>query len=268
MTAWLEEVFGTRKPVIAMVHFPPLPGTPLYDAQRGIGGILTSVRADLDALQRGGVDGLLFSNEGDRPYATRVDQASVAVMAAVIGQLRGELTPPFGVDVLWDPMATLALAKATGARFVREVFTGAYGSDLGVWDTDAAAALRYRRQIDAGDVRMFFNIKVEFAEMLAPRPLGLVARSTVFSSLADGICVSGPMAGQEAPLSHLKEVKAALPATPVVANTGVTQDSVGRVLEIVDAAIVGTAFKVGGDTWNPVDPKRVTAFMAAARSRP
>ena len=41
---------------------------------------------------------------------------------------------PFGVDVLWDPMSSIALAAATGANFVREIFTErvAFNKILGV----------------------------------------------------------------------------------------------------------------------------------------
>ena len=36
MTAKFRHVFGDGKPVIAMVHFGALPGSPLYDAERGL----------------------------------------------------------------------------------------------------------------------------------------------------------------------------------------------------------------------------------------
>ena len=53
-------------------------------------------------------------------------------MAAVVGQLRRDIRVPFGVNILWDPIASLAVARATGASFVREVMTGVYESDLGM----------------------------------------------------------------------------------------------------------------------------------------
>jgi predicted TIM-barrel enzyme len=52
--SWLREVFGVSKPVIGMVHLPALPGSPLYDAARGMEGILERARQDLHALQTGG----------------------------------------------------------------------------------------------------------------------------------------------------------------------------------------------------------------------
>ena len=51
-----------------MVHFPPLPGSPLYDADGGMAAIVDHAARDIEALQAGGVDALMFGNEGDRPY--------------------------------------------------------------------------------------------------------------------------------------------------------------------------------------------------------
>ena len=56
----LDELFGTAKPIIAMAHFPPLPGTPLYDPRLGVQGIIDHMKSDADKLLRNGVDSLLF----------------------------------------------------------------------------------------------------------------------------------------------------------------------------------------------------------------
>lgn len=260
------ETFGARKPVIGMVHFPPLPGTPLFDGDAGIDGIRASVLADLEALQDGGIDAVLFGNEGDRPYLAEAGMETVATMASVIAEVKPRLKVPFGVDVLWDPKAAIALAMATGARFVREVFTGVFAGDLGLWTTACGEALRYRRAIGASDVRMLYTINAEFASALDHRDIGSVTRSVVFSSLPDGICVSGPMTGQSGGLEQLGAVKDAAGAVPVFANTGVTAASVASILGVCDGAIVGTSLKREGITWNPVDVERVERLMAAARS--
>ena len=47
MSAKLKRLFGNIKPVIAMVHFGALPGSPLYDSDKGIAGLLEGVRKDL-----------------------------------------------------------------------------------------------------------------------------------------------------------------------------------------------------------------------------
>ncbi len=262
----LETLFGRARPVIAMMHLLPLPGRPLYDSKGGVTAIVDALRRDLDILQDGGVDGLLFCNEGDRPYSLHIDRAPVAAMAAVIGELRPHIRLPYGVDLLWDPLAALAVAQAVRASFVREVFTGVYDSDMGLWQPDAAAALDYRRQIGADNVRLFFNIEPEFARPVSPRPVGALAHSVVVSSLADAILISGAMAGAEANLDHIREAKAAVPNTPVLANTGVKIETVRATLEVADGVIVGTGLKHDGYTWNPVDAGRVHRFMDEVRA--
>lgn len=258
--------FGVAKPVIAMVHLGALPGTPLFDAQSGLEGLIESARADLAALQAAGFDAVMFGNENDRPYEFDVDIASTATMAFVIGQLRSEISVPFGVNVLWDPRSSVALAAATGAAFVREIFTGTYASDMGPWTPDAGAAMRYRNRLGRDDLAMLYNVSAEFADSLDRRPLADRARSAVFSSIPDAILVSGQITGEAAAMSDLEAVKAALPDTPVLANTGVKHDTIADVLAVSDGCVVGSALKTDGDTWNAVDPDRAADFMARAKA--
>src|SRR4029079_19671256 len=101
--AWIRDLFGVQKPIIARVHLKALPGDPGYDAQKGMDWIVESARADLRALQAGGVDAVMFSNEASLPYLTKVEPITVACMARVIAELCPEINIPFGVNVLWDP---------------------------------------------------------------------------------------------------------------------------------------------------------------------
>jgi membrane complex biogenesis BtpA family protein len=208
----------------------------------------------------------MFCNENDRPYVFTAGIETVAAMSAVIGALRAVVSVPFGVDVLWDPRAALAVAKATGAQFVREIFTGAYGSEFGLWNTSPGETLRYRRQIGAGNVRILTNISAEFAKPLVDRPIGVVARGVALISLADGLCVSGPMTGESVDRSELREVCDAIPDTVVFANTGVNESTVDDVLAIADGIVVGTSLKVDGITWNAVDEGRARLFMDRGRA--
>lgn len=187
-------------------------------------------------------------------------------MACLIGELRREITVPFGVNVLWDPMSSVALAAATGAAFVREIFTGTYASDMGPWTPDAGAAMRYRNRLGRPDLAMLYNVSAEFADSLDRRPLPDRARSAVFSSIPDAVLVSGQITGEAARMDDLDAVKRALPATPVLANTGVKHATVPEVFRIADGCVVGSALKHDGHTWNAVDPDRAADFMARVRA--
>ena len=255
------KLFKTTKPIIAMVHLPALPGSPLYDSKLGLDYILDSAEKDLSVLQNSGVDAIMFGNENDRPYEFNVNQATTASMAYIIGSLKKKINVPFGVNVLFDPMSSIALAASTGAHFVREVFTGSYASDMGMWNTDAGKAMRYRDSLNRKDLLMFYNISAEFAYSLDRRSVAERSKSTVFSSIPDAILVSGQITGELANLNDLKEVSLIIPDTPVLVNTGVNIDNIETILKISDGVIIGSSLKIDGDTWNSVDPKRASDFM-------
>jgi uncharacterized protein len=260
------DLFESEKPVIAMAHVPPLPGTPLYDADAGVDGLVDAVRADLEKLVAAGVDAVMFCNEGDRPYALGAGFEGVAAMTRVVTELAPR-DRPYGVDFLWDARAALAIAVATGASFIREVTTGVYESDMGLWNTDAAGLLRERRRLDADHIAVLMNVTPEFASPLGRRTVAQVARSAVVSSLADGVLVSGPMAGAEPELDALRQARDAVDgAVPVFVNTGAKSTNVAEYLSLADGVIVGSDLKEDGGTWNPVDASRVERFMEAARA--
>jgi uncharacterized protein len=259
--SWLHEVFGVQKPVIGMCHFAALPGDPDYDARAGLSAVVERARADLRALQDGGIDAVMFSNEFSLPYLTKVEPITSIAMARVIAELYPDISVPFGVNVLWDGKASIELAAATDARFVREIFTGVYASDFGLWNTDVGAAARHRRALDARDVRLLMNIVPEGARYLADRDVADIARSTVFNAKPDALCVSGLTAGAETDTQVLYQVKQAVGDTPVFVNTGVNPANVRDQLAVADGAVVGTYFKVDGTFENPTDRERTAALM-------
>jgi hypothetical protein len=261
----LERLFGTPRPVIAMLHFPGLPGRPRHNRELGRSHLVDVVGRDLETLQGAGVDGVLFCNENDIPYQLVVGPEIPAAMAAVIGELRASVRVPFGVNILWDAKATLAVARATGATFIREVLTGVFESDLGLIAPSIGDLAGYRTAIGADDVALFDNISPEFSSVLGTRTIGDRARSAAFLGM-DAILISGPAAGVPFAMSDLNAAKNAVPELPVFANTGVNADRLEEILAVADGVIVGTSLKVDGDTWSRVDPARAEHLMDTARA--
>ena len=259
--SWLKEVMGTEKAIIAMCHLTAMPGDPYYEKDSSMEQVVELARKDLHALQDGGVDAVMFSNEFSLPYLTNVDTVTVACMARIIGELKTEIKIPYGVNVLWDANKSLDLAVATGAKFVREIFTGVYASDFGTWDTNVGRTIRHKNEIGAQNVKLLFNILPEAAKYLADRNIEDVAKSTVFNNRPDALCVSGLTAGAMTDSQILKRVKDVVPNTVVLANTGVRYENVEQQLSIADGAIVGTTFKYDGVFEHNVDQQRVKKFM-------
>jgi membrane complex biogenesis BtpA family protein len=263
---WLQEIFGTHKPVIAMCHFRALPGDPYYNADAGMEKVVEAAKEDLLNLQEGGVDAIMFSNEFSLPYLTKVKTQTTAAMARVIGELKSLIKVPFGVNVLWDPIASIDLAAATGALFIREIMSGVYASDFGLWNTNSGETARHKLEVGRGDLKLLYNIVPEAARYLADRSIEEIAKTTVFNNLPDALCVSGLTAGAETDSQVLLRVKKAVPDTLVFTNTGCRIDNIEAQLSHADGAVVGTTFKIDGKFENAVDKNRVKAFMDKVKS--
>ena len=79
--SFLTSMFKTEKPVIGMLHLRPLPGDPLYYPGGSVSQVVEAAKRDLEALQQGGVDGILITNEP----STRSSRAAIfAVPGPVI----------------------------------------------------------------------------------------------------------------------------------------------------------------------------------------
>lgn len=263
---WIKETFGTKKPIIAMCHFRALPGDPYYDTKGGMQKVVDMAAEEFLALQEGGVDAVMFSNEFSLPYLTKVNPETTVAMARIIGEIRKDIRIPFGVNVLWDPCASLDLAAATGATFIREIMSGVYSSDFGLWNTNTGEIARHRARLGLNDLKMIYNIVPEAAKYLGDRDPADIAKTTVFNCKPDIICVSGMTAGAETDSQVLTKVKNVIPATAVFANTGCRIDTIEKILAVADGAIVGTTFKKDGLFDNHADKDRVKAFMEKVKS--
>lgn len=258
---WMEELFRVKKPIIAMCHLQAMPGDPYFDKNRGIDYVVDAAGRDLFALQEGGIDGIMFSNEFSMPYLTKVEPITQASMAYVIGRLQKEISVPYGVNCLWDPIASLDVAKAVGGKFIREIISGVYASDFGLWNTNAGETARHRERIGANEIKMLYNIVPEAAKYLADRSIADIARSTEFNHRPDAICVSGLTAGSETDTQILTSVRKAVKHTPVLCNTGCNRENIVRQLQNSDGAVCATTFKFDGKFENAVDISRVKEFM-------
>ncbi len=260
----LADILGAPQPLIGMVHLGPLPGSPRWGGS--IAEVVERALADARALEAGGLHALLVENHGDAPFtAGRVDAATVAAMTAVIAEIRRSVRLPLGVNVLKnDAQSGLAVAAATGARFIRvNVHVGAVVGDQGIIQSDAYNTLRYRRLLDA-DVKIFADVQAKHGAPLAPVELEQEARDCVSRGLADALVVSGKATGEATPLEDVKRVRSAVRDVPLLVGSGVTPDTVADLLSVADGAIVGTFLKRDGRLGNPVDADRVKRLVEAA----
>jgi uncharacterized protein len=261
----MSQLFRRTKPIIGMLHVPPLPGSPAHSLT--FSAIRDWVCRDAAALAGGGVDGLILENYGDAPFFPhRVPPHTVAFMTAIGSEIRSRFALPLGINVLRnDGISAIAVAAAVEAVFVRvNVYTGARLTDQGILEGEAHRLLRYRNLLTSS-VRVLADVAVKHSAALADRPLAEEIEDTILRGRADAIIISGSATGSETRLDDLKTAKAAAGSTPVLAGSGTTSTNAAGVLAVADGIIVGTALKEKGVSTNPVDPSRVHEFMARVR---
>ena len=260
----INQLFSHPKPIIGVVHLPPLIGSP--QSTQPFHEIRTRALSDAGILIDNGIDGVIIENYGDVPFQPDiVEPHTVAALALVTDEIRGHHPQtPIGLNVLRnDAKSAIAIATVTGAHFIRvNVHTGAMLTDQGIIQGRAYETLRYRATLKS-EVKIFADIAVKHAVPLAPIDILASAEDTYHRGLADALIVTGTATGKSTDLDQLKTMKAAVPQASIFAGSGVTTDNLTEVLQYADGVIVGTSIKRDGVTANTIDGDRVRALIKA-----
>jgi membrane complex biogenesis BtpA family protein len=259
------DLFKTEKPVIGMVHLPPLPPAPLWQGE-SYDQILAFALADAKALSAGGVDAMIVENQNDLPFSAQdVSPVTTAWMAALTREISRQVSVPVGVNVMFnDWKAEMAAATAGGAQFIRvEVLVDPSWSDMGFLDACAPGLLRLRADLRS-DVAIFADIQGKYTAPCSPRSLAESAHDAQHRGLADALIVTGSGTGHSAPIENVRLVKEHV-SIPVMVGSGVTPQNVDEMLATADGAIIGSWLKKDGKLANPVDEERVKQFMKVVK---
>lgn len=250
--------------VIGVIHLRALPGDPMHGSET-FDDVVDAATRDAEALLEGGIEALIVENFGSAPFAKGTVDDPVAphvhaflARAALACRKLGART---GINCLRnDGYGALGVAAATGAAFIRvNVLSGAFVTDQGIIESDAARILRYRAAV-APSVAVLADVLVKHAAPLAPVEIEQAVLDTVERAGADAVIISGSGTGARADLDRVQRA-AEVSTVPVLIGSGVTADNLQDYVDHVDGVIVGTALKVGGDVHTPVDAERVRRMV-------
>ncbi len=256
---------GAEKPIIGCLHLRALPGTPMWDRNLSLDEHIDLVLQDARILNEAGFDAFVFANESDYPFLTSVGPEIVAAYTRIVTAVMREFDKPFGVGILLDPIASIAVAHMTGASFTRGIFHSVMASDFGMIDRRAGEVLRYARQIGADDLCIYSALEGHFGELLDTRSPETRFREDAKILPFTGYLVGAPAAGVRPEDSLFARLRAIDPETPLILNSGATPANVRGLLPYCDAVLVGTCLKKDSYLYNPVDRDRAFAFMEAAK---
>ncbi len=265
----LHELFGADKAVIGVIHLGALPGAPRYDGTDPR-EIYRAAATDARTLGDGGVDGIIVENASDLPFARPEDigPETVAALTAACLAVRSAVDVPIGITCVANGVIpALAVAKAVGARWVRaNQWVNAYVANEGLMDGPAPAAMRYRRAIDATDVRIFADVHVKFGAHAITSDRSVREQATDAEWFdADVLIATGARTGSPTSPDEVEQVRSGT-NLPVIVGSGLDPEQAPALMAVADGAIVGQWLKVDGRWWNPVDPARVARLVDAVKA--
>jgi hypothetical protein len=188
-------------------------------------------------------------------------------MTVVARAVTRAVSLPCGIQILAGAnREALAVALAAELTFIRvEGFVFAHVADEGIIESSAGELLRYRTALHADHIAVICDLKKKHSAHAITSDVSIAetAKAAEFF-LADGVIVTGPSTGQPTDLDDLRAVRAAT-TLPLFVGSGTTVENVASYLEIADAVIVGSTFKVDGRWSNVIDADRVKQFMDEVR---
>lgn len=260
-----SSLFGTKRPIIGMVHLLALPEAPAY--QGNLDAIYERALREALVLHKAGVDALIVENFGDEPYLPgELTFPQIAVMAAVTREIIRTVTIPVGVNCQFNAwQSEIAVAYSCKAEFIRvEVFVDTVLTTQGQVSPCSAQIRRYQRQLGAKGVTLWSDVQTKYTTNLLPQTIQQSALDAQAAG-ADVLIVTGSATGQATPLEAVRQVKEVV-HIPVVVGSGTTAGNVDDVLRVADGAIVGSALKFDGRAENEVSPEAAQLFITAARA--
>lgn len=250
------------KPLIGMIHLPPLPTT-----QR-LGGdveeIVEYAVNEARKLEEAGFQGAIVENYGDMPYnVDTVDPLRVAVMSVVAREVARSTSLVVGVNVLRNnPVEALAAAYAAGASFVRvNAYCETRLAPEGILEPKAALVEDIRSKLTRA-IMVFADVDVKHSYGLTP--VEHAVRQCVERGAMDAVIVSGSETGAAPPPGYVAAIRVLAGGKPLLLGSGLTVDNIKVYWSLVDGFIVGSSIKIGG-TMSPIDLEKARRLARAAQ---
>ncbi|HPN38566.1 MAG TPA: BtpA/SgcQ family protein [Melioribacteraceae bacterium] len=255
-------LFGFEKPIIGMIHVNALPGTPKYngDVKQIIKRSLREAETYIDNF----IPVLMIENMHDTPYLNRnVGPEITSILSIILYEIKQKFNVPIGIQILAGAnKEAIASAYCSGSDFIRaEGFVFSHIADEGMFNSDAGELLRYRKQINAENIKIFTDIKKKHSSHAITKDVDITetAKAAEFF-MSDGVIITGGSTGKEPNLEEIISVKNSV-ALPVLAGSGITATNIKTYKQYCDAFIIGSYFKKEGYWQNDLDENRIKEFL-------
>jgi uncharacterized protein len=251
-----------EKPIIGMVHLPPLPGSP--NNSESMQTLTEFALSEASKLERAGLDACIVENVGDAPLLKEdLPAYTVASMANITREVVVHTKLKVGVNMLRNACEeALSVAHVSGAHFIRcNVLIGAYATDQGIIEGCAARVSRLKRELRS-EVLVFGDVHVKHAYPIFNVKIQYAAQDLAERGGADAVIVSGARSPIPPTFERVKKVKDSI-RKPVLIGSGIGIANAKQFFQRSDGVIIGEPdFKADGVWGGPSDEK---AYAKAVR---
>ncbi|MEM2045413.1 MAG: BtpA/SgcQ family protein [Candidatus Bathyarchaeia archaeon] len=263
----MSELLKKFKPIIGMIHLPPLPGSPAYQGQP-VEKIVDQAVQEAVSLVEGGIDAVLVENFNDYPYVIEnTSRPTIIALSVVAYEVKKHVDVPVGINILFnDAINEFYVAWTLGLDFIRvEGFIDTAFTDLGIIQPLSAKLLRLRAKYGGNNIAILADVQGKHTSIIPTRPLVDSVRDAFERGRADAVVLTGERTGEPVNLATLRAVREKFPNARIFLGSGLTAETVSTLLTLADGGIVGTYFKKDGKVHNPIDIHRVRNFMQAVK---
>lgn len=256
-------MFKPNHSTFAMIQPAPLPGSYRH-CDQSIDSIVKEVLEEIDLVVESNFDGIILQNMNDMPIKQIAPPETIAYMTRIAYEIKSKYPHLIlGVLVNWDGVASLAVADAIGADFIRieHLFTGVNVTSAGLLQAQCVDIAQLRKSIKS-KIPVYADIYEIHGVPLGAKSIENAAWEAIHEAFADGLFLSGK--NKEESIELIKKVRTKLPHTPIILGGGATGDNITELLEYYDGVSVATWIK-NGNMKNPIDKEKAKYFVNQAK---
>ncbi len=247
--------------LIGMIQFPGFPHDP--GGMASVAAVVDRCARDADVLLEAGFRTLMVQNLATCSPWRHETVAETASVAALLGRLVQRFPEPvWGLNLPSDdPEASLAIAYASGAAFVRlKIWIGVMRRAEGTLDGCAAAALSYRHGLGDPPIDIWADVHDRTGAPVWPVAFGDAVAAASKAGAATIVVTGG---NPPATIARLAETRRRAPSVRRIVGGGATPETLAGLISDADGVIIGTYLHEHGDESRPLDPKRARRIVAA-----
>lgn len=248
-----------QNPAFAMLQPPALPGTFKHDG-KSIDDIVEICLKEAKMIQENGFDGFIIQNMNDMPIKQDSNFQTVAYMTRIGTEIKKNFPDLLmGVLINWDGVASLSVAEAINADFIRieHLYTGVNVTSAGLLEGQAVDIIELKMKLGS-KIPIFADIYEVHGVPLGKKSHGEAAWEAVNEAFADGLFTSGKNMHESIEIA--KEIKSRDLNVPLYLGGGATGDNIAELMKYYDGVSVATWIK-DGNMANDINPEKAEKFM-------